>query len=234
MKRYGPKQYIGPNVAPMGATYVTTDAGYKRPSDWRGAVGALVRFWQDYNGVGDRTIDSVLIYPVGSGGAANYLAVGLLSNGLAVTAAAPVKAASIATPTVICTAGSKIVTRSSGSFLTDGAVKGMGLSAATALALGSAIVSVEATRLELDRAATGTSAALAARITNVPDAVRLLYLSFNAGGVELPWPVDGINFGFHLAGGATDLTGVMIEAWPVFDGSETLGSPADFNLQANG
>lgn len=236
MKRYGPKNYLGPNVAALGASaYLGVDAGYRVLTGWRGAVGALVRWWQDYNGAGDRLIDQVSVFPVGPGGTANYLATGALAATVSAGASAAVKAASIATPTVSVVNGSAIVTRDSGSFVADGAKKGMGLTAASSLALGSSILQVDAARLVLDRPATGTNASLAARVTNVPDVVRLAVLSFATGGLETSWPTDGINFGFHAAaGGTVDSTGLMIEAWPIFDGAELLGSPASLDVAGLG
>jgi hypothetical protein len=232
MNRYGPKVYLGPNVTALGAAYLTTDNGYKSPTGWRGALGAYLRYWQDFNGAGDRTIDILTVYPLGPGGAVNFQALGVLASTLAVTAAAPTKAASIATPTVSVVAGSPIVTRASGDFVADGAIKGMGLSAATALTLGSSILSVNPTRLVLDRPATGTNASLAGRITNVPDVVREAIFPFiSAVAGQITWPCDGLNFGFHGTGGAADVTGLMLEAWPIFDGSELTGSAAMREVQ---
>lgn len=232
MNRYGPKVYLGPNVTALGAAYLTNDAGYKSPTGWRGALGAYMRWWQDFNGAGDRTIDIITVYPVGPGGAANFNALGALAPTMAVAAAAPVKASSIATPTVSVTSGSPLVTRSSGSFVADGAVKGMGFTAASALTLGSTILSVDPTRLVLDRPATATNASLVGRITNVPDVVReCIFMFLTVGSGQISWPMDGINFGFHGVGGTADLTGLMLEVWPIFDGSELTPSAAMREVQ---
>jgi hypothetical protein len=232
MNRYGPKVYLGPNVTALGATYLTNDVGYKSPTGWRGALGAYLRYWQDFNGAGDRTIDILTVYPLGAGGTANFQALGVLASTLAVTAAAPTKTNSVATPTVSVVSGSPLVTRSSGSFVADGAIKGMGFTAASALTLGSSIISVDPTRLVLDRPATGTNAALAGRITNVPDVVRECIFPFiSAVTGQITWPCDGLNFGFHGVGGTIDLTGLMIEAWPIFDGSELTPSAAMREVQ---
>lgn len=232
MLRYGTKAYLGPNVAVIPSGFLTNDAGYKVSTGWRGALGAYVRWWQDFNGTGDRTINLLTAYPVGPGGAANFTAIGALAAQMAATAQAPVKTASIATPTVAVVTGSPIVTRASGSFIADGAKKGYGLTAAASLTLGSSIIEVNPTRIVLDRPATGTNASLAARITNIPDNVReSIFMFFTAAAGQIAWPMDGINFGFGATAGATDLTGVMLEAWPIFDGTELTQSASMREVQ---
>ena len=233
--RFGNKLYHGPATLPTNA--YTYAAAMLSSAGWQGSIGAMLRIWQDYNGAGDRTPDSVLFWPITYDGSTyNYQANNITAT-WSYTAAVPAKAALVATITsqLATTAGSPIVTRSAGSFISDGATEGriLSMASATNIPFGSVIRSVDsATQVTLDRNATNTASGFTGHISKVPlvcHTGRVLWQGTTP--TPLYWPVDGLQIGVHTASaGSADLTGVMVEAWPIFDVSLLENQPPRYAL----
>lgn len=234
--RFGPKVYLAPS-ATIGASAYNYSTAFLSKTGWLGAVGALVRVFQDYNGAGDRLVDTILSYPMSADASTyNYQASGM-SPSSALSAVTPQKAALVATFTTVLnsTTGSPIITRSSGSFISDGVTEGhiLSMASATNIPFGSVIKSVDsATQVTLDRNATQTASNFTGHASKVPQVCVMARMAFS-GTTPLPlyWPVDGIQFGLHTtAAGATDLTGIIMEAWPIFDVNVLENTPYRYGL----
>ena len=232
--RHGNKIYMGPATIPTNA--YTYPASYLK-SGWQGSIGAIVRIWQDLNGAGDRTPDSLIFWPGSYDGTTyNYQASNITAP-YSFSAAVPGKAANVATITsaLATVSGSPIVTRSSGSFISDGAREGhiLSMASATNIPFGSVILSVDsATQVTLDRNATATASGFTGNVSKVPlvcHTGRVLWQGTTPS--PLYWPIDLIQVAVHTASaGTADLTGVMVEAWPIFDFGVLDNQPPRYGL----
>lgn len=232
--RHGSKIYMGPATFPTNA--YTYPAGYLKPG-WFGSIGAMLRIWQDLNGAGDRTPDSILFWPGSYDGTTYNYQASNITGTYSYTAAVPAKATNVATisSALSSKSGSPIVTRSSGSFISDGAREGhiLSMASATNIPFGSVILSVDsATQVTLDRNATNTASGFTGNVSKVPlvcQTGRVLWQG--ATPSPLYWPVDYLQVGVHTASaGAADLTGVMVEAWPIFDFNVLENAPPRYGL----
>ena len=243
--RFGKKVLLGPNTSALPvSTWLTTDTAFRALSGWRNSIGALVRYWQANDGAGDRVLDTLSVYPVlPTTAETNYNAMGVLATTLGVTSAAPPKPAAgdkvsnIGSSVASTVSGSAILTRASGSFISDGVVPGLMVSGTSNVPLGTLVKSVlDATTIEMSKVASGGGAVTTLTIHRPPALARInRYLWAGEGKLPtFPWPFDGINFGFHTTtGGTADLTGLMLEAWPIFDESQVAPVPNGIMLAGN-
>ena len=168
---------------------------------------------------------------------------GVLATTLGVTSAAPPKPAAgdkvsnIGSSVASTVSGSAILTRASGSFISDGVVPGLMVSGTSNVPLGTLVKSVlDATTIEMSKVASGGGAVTTLTIHRPPALARInRYLWAGEGKLPtFPWPFDGINCGFHTTtGGTADLTGLMLEAWPIFDESQVAPVPNGIMLAGN-
>lgn len=245
-QHYRNKVFLGPNAAAMTAsTYYSVLDEFKSPAGWRNSIGALFRIWQWYDGAGDRLFDFLLAAPIAHDGTANFAAFGALNPQFPISAFTPNKPDAgdvVETYTTLLTtvSGSPIVTRATGAFDPAVAKPGLGISAASGIALGSIIKRVlSETQIELDRNAIASVGSLTARTFKPPALCKLSRMFWTSSGAPAapvtPWPTDGIQFGLHTAaGGAVDSTGIVIEAWPIIDENTDCNVPAAWELPGLG